>query len=373
MLLLAGARRKSRGLVLGAVLLVGAQAAQAAPKSAKTSTKTKAGAKEEPAPPAPAPTPDPTPAPPPKEPEHVTAPPPVAKPAPAGTHLKVAVLPLECGPGVKKELAEIIGDALASALATHTELDVTTARDVAARLGYERQRELLGGGSACADNLNCMLEIGNALGADLISFGSIARIGESAVLNTTVITLRDGGSVRRHTERVKAVSEEAFLDAIAPSVAALFPSEPTGVVQDGSSSPVSDTDGARVSVTVRGQMAPLNLPLGAWVVHAAYHFNESLSAGLGAIIARPFGVMARVTWVPFNAHGRVRPLVALEVPMLFSAAGPAVGVGGAVGLEVRLLKQLAVGAEMPVSYYFGGPTDAQRFWLFGAVTLSGRL
>jgi hypothetical protein len=50
-----------------------------------------------------------------------------------------------------------------------------------------------------------------------------------------------------------------------------------------------------------------------------------------------------------------------------------VGVGGALGLEVRIIRNFAAGVEVPVSYTFGGPANAQRFWLFGAVTLTARL
>ena len=109
------------------------------------------------------------------------------------------------------------------------------------------------------------------------------------------------------------------------------------------------------------------------MVHVDWSFSEAFSLGLGAVIASPVGVMARGTWVPFNASGRVRPLVSLEVPVFFAAAGPMVGVGGAVGVEFRVIRNLAIGAEVPLSYYFGGPADLQRFWLFGALTVTGRL
>jgi hypothetical protein len=273
---------------------------------------------------------------------------------------------------VKKEFAEILTDAIASELAKRPGFEITTSRDIAARLGYQRQQQLMGTAS-CGDNVECMMEIGNALGVDKIAFGSVARVGESALLNTTVVSLH-GNDVVRHSERVKNVSEEAFLDAIVPSVEAMFPVGASG------SGPVASVersawDGTHLNVTVRGQLSPLSFPSGAWVAHVDYEFNESISAGLGVIAARPFGAFARVGWVPFNAHGRVRPLIALEVPVLF-ASSPAFGVGAAVGVEFRLLRNFAVGVEVPFSYYFGGPpelTASNRFWVFGALTLSGRL
>ncbi|MBX7101960.1 MAG: hypothetical protein K1X89_29860, partial [Myxococcaceae bacterium] len=295
--------------------------------------------------------------------------------------VKIAVLPVQAGPGVKPELAEILTDAIASALATHRDLSVISQRDLVARLGFERQRQLVSSGSGCAEDTSCMAEIGNALGVDKLVFGSAARVGSSAVLSTTVLTL-GGSEVERHTERVKSLSEEAFLDAISPTVAALFPAPAVAAAGQRGSEPAvaatateapSELDGATFGLTVRGQLAPMFLPSGAWVVHADYLFSEQFSAGVGAIIARPFGVMARGAWVPFNASGRLRPIVAVEVPVMFAPGGPAVGLGGALGFEARLLKQLAVGAEIPLSYYLGGPSTLQRFWVFGALTVTGRL
>jgi hypothetical protein len=304
-----------------------------------------------------------------------------AAPAPAsvlaarpGT-IKIAVLPLDCGPGVNKELAGIITEALASGLAQRPDLEVTSHRDVAARIGFERQRQLLGDTSGCGEKLDCMTEIGNALGVDRLAFGSIARLGDSAVLNTTIVELR-GSKVTRHTERVKNGSEEAFLDAIAPSIAALFPSPG---VASGLSEQVtreekpSEFDGTHLAVTLRGELSALNLTqrLGAWVVHVDYELSPAFSLGLGAVIARPLGLMVRGTWVPFNQHGRVRPLVSVEVPVFFAASAPVVvGAGASLGFEVRLIKQLAVGLEVPASFYFTGNT--QKFWLFGAATATGR-
>jgi MYXO-CTERM domain-containing protein len=344
-----------------------------APKGKKTTTST---------------TPAPTPAATPPAPTPAAPPPAPAKPEPAASaddgRIHVAVLPLDCGPGVKKEMAEVITDSIASELAKRPNLAITTSRDVAAKLGYQRQAQLLGTGTSCSDNsLNCMIEIGNALGVDKLAFGSVARVGESAVLNITVLQLR-GADVARHTERVKNLSEDAFLDAIPLAVQALFPvgggpatgQGLTGLVASAEANAEAGgdgLDGTMLNLTVRGQLSPLRLPAGAWVAHVDYAFSESFSAGVGAIVAKPFGAFARGTWVPFNAHGQLRPLVALEVPVLFSSAGTAVGVGGAVGVEYRLFRNLAIGLEVPVSYYFGGPADAQRFWLFGAVTVSGRL
>ncbi len=77
--------------------------------------------------------------------------------------------------------------------------------------------------------------------------------------------------------------------------------------------------------------------------------------------------------MPINSKGRLRPLVSLEVPVLFATGAPAVGLGAALGVEFRIMRHLAVGAEVPVSYYFVAPANSQRFWLLGELTLTGRL
>lgn len=88
-------------------------------------------------------------------------------------------------------------------------LKVVTAREIAALMGMERQKELVG----CAETASsCMAEIGNALGADGIVLGSIAKIGNSRQVNIKIVDTDTGERVGTFTKRVDR--EEDVLDAL---------------------------------------------------------------------------------------------------------------------------------------------------------------
>ncbi|MEW5741640.1 MAG: FlgO family outer membrane protein [Myxococcota bacterium] len=69
---------------------------------------------------------------------------------------------------------------------------VVTPRDMQAILGLERQKQLLG----CADDgTSCAAELAQAIGADLLLTGTIARLGAAVQLDLRLLDARDG-SVR---------------------------------------------------------------------------------------------------------------------------------------------------------------------------------
>jgi hypothetical protein len=67
-------------------------------------------------------------------------------------------------------------------------LNVTSPREVAAILGMERQKQLLG----CSEGSSCLAEIANALGVDGLVMGDIAKIGSSYQVNLKVIDSQTG-------------------------------------------------------------------------------------------------------------------------------------------------------------------------------------
>jgi hypothetical protein len=131
----------------------------------------------------------------------------------AGRTLKVVLLPLGALGGVSKETAVLVGDALAGELRRRAGVSVITQADVAALLGVEKTRQMLG----CTDS-GCMAEVGGALGADRVVHGSLGRVGESLVVNLSALDPRRGAAAASVTERLRGAREEAFLDAL-PAVA----------------------------------------------------------------------------------------------------------------------------------------------------------
>jgi hypothetical protein len=131
----------------------------------------------------------------------------------SGKALRIALLPLAPLGGVPKETAQLLGDALAGELRKRSGVSVLTQADVAALLGVEKTRQMLG----CTDS-GCMAEIAGALGADRVVHGSLGRVGESLVVNVSALDPRRAAASSSVSERLRGAGEEAFLDVL-PSVA----------------------------------------------------------------------------------------------------------------------------------------------------------
>jgi hypothetical protein len=130
-----------------------------------------------------------------------------------GKPLRIVLLPLAPLGGVPKETAQLLGDALAGELRRRAGISVLTQSDVAALLGVEKTRQMLG----CTD-AGCMAEIGGALGADRVIHGSLGRVGESLVVNLSALDPRRSAAAASVSERLRGGGEEAFLDVL-PAVA----------------------------------------------------------------------------------------------------------------------------------------------------------
>jgi TolB-like protein len=109
---------------------------------------------------------------------------------------------------VPSEKAQFFALHLSSALRTRG-LSVITSQDIATLLGVERQKLLLGCGE---DSSTCMVELGSALGAQLVLTGSLAKLETSYQVNLRVLQSADGKVVAQET--VRAQTQEALLSAL---------------------------------------------------------------------------------------------------------------------------------------------------------------
>lgn len=112
------------------------------------------------------------------------------------------------GVEVSAEKAQFFSLHLASALRDRG-VSVITSQDIAAVLGVERQKQLLGCNDAAS---SCMLELSNALGAQLILTGVVAKLESSYQVNLRVLSGTDGKVVAQ--ELVRGESQEKLLLAL---------------------------------------------------------------------------------------------------------------------------------------------------------------
>ena len=108
-----------------------------------------------------------------------------AAPADAARRQKVAVLELRAI-GVAKGDADLLSEVAATEASRFASLEVIGQSEVAALLGLERQKQLLG----CKEDWACMAEIGGALGADLVLIGTIGKIGDLRRVDLRVVDVR---------------------------------------------------------------------------------------------------------------------------------------------------------------------------------------
>ena len=90
------------------------------------------------------------------------------------------------GMNVTPEMLAFVTDHVNQQLALEG-LDVLSSAQVAAVIGLERQKQLLG----CSSDTNCMAEIANALGVDGLVVGTIARLGDTFQLDLRVAASTD--------------------------------------------------------------------------------------------------------------------------------------------------------------------------------------
>lgn len=138
-----------------------------------------------------------------------------AAPAAAPSPMKLA------SPGfsyvnVDEKTGNLFAEYFARQLESHG-LTVITPKEIAAVLGLERQKQLLG----CSDDgaSQCMAELGGALGVDAILTGSIGKVGSGFTVNLKLIDAKDASSLAVYSTRVD--TEDAVLDWLGATAAAM--------------------------------------------------------------------------------------------------------------------------------------------------------
>ena len=111
-----------------------------------------------------------------------------------GAPVKVAVLDLRAtnvDPSLAKNLVELVS----AALQAHPRLSVISRSDVAAMLGFERQKQLLG----CDDD-SCAAEIAGALGVDRLVTGAVGKVGDTYLLTLQLLDVKSAHVTGRTSE-----------------------------------------------------------------------------------------------------------------------------------------------------------------------------
>ena len=193
----------------------------------------------------------------------------LAPPAYAQLGGKVAVLDVQLT-NLKEDLVPILTEVLTSEVDDSGQFDaVISGRDVAAMLGFEAQKQMVG----CTDAA-CLAEIGGALGVDRILAGHVGNLGGTFVVTIKLINIVEANTERRVYRKVKG-GVETLLDMIPKLLREMLP-RPDRPGEDrhghGSVSTTTESGGGGIGAA----------PVVLWVVGAA-----AIGAGVG------FGLIAQ--------------------------------------------------------------------------------
>ena len=112
--------------------------------------------------------------------------------AQAAPKAKVAVMDVKNVQGVAEGTSTILTEIVVSEIARYG-MDVVSKADIAAIVGFEKEKTLLG----CSDDSSCLAEIGGALGVDYMVTGQVGQIGSRYRLSLLLVDVRKGKVVGR--------------------------------------------------------------------------------------------------------------------------------------------------------------------------------
>jgi hypothetical protein len=199
---------------------------------------------------------------------------------------------------VTPEAARFYSDHLSQKL-TEAGIHVVTSTEMAALLGAERQRELLG-----CDNSSCLAELSAALGVDGLVTGSIGRFDRRFELNVNVVSASGAGTLASYSARVDG--EEALLDELAKAARVMAP----------------------VVARALGRTLPAGPPAGT--SHRAWSLIPAIAAVVGFVAAVPLLVLAKDRHDALTGDATLDGATAAS----FRASGPALQISGDVALAV---------------------------------------
>ncbi|MBK7860892.1 MAG: hypothetical protein IPJ65_20265 [Archangiaceae bacterium] len=134
----------------------------------------------------------------------------------AAAEVTVALPGFAGTPDVPSQKRDFLVEYFSERLTAAGGLTVTTPSQIAAVLGVERQKQLLG----CSDNSEaCSAELAGALGVDALIIGSVAKVGEETAVTVKALDAKTSKVIASMSGRDRR--EEAVLDFLAAAATQL--------------------------------------------------------------------------------------------------------------------------------------------------------
>lgn len=119
---------------------------------------------------------------------------------------RLAIMKLKAS-GVPQEYADGLTETIATSAAKTGVFETISPAQISSLLAYEKRKELLGG---CVDEA-CYVQVGQAVKAEHLVGGSVAKVGDKLVLNLVLMDTQEGTALKR-TDRDTA-SASALMSA----------------------------------------------------------------------------------------------------------------------------------------------------------------
>lgn len=133
------------------------------------------------------------------------------------TRTRLAVMSLSAA-GVPEEYAVGLTETIATHASQTGVFDTISPKQLASLLAYEKRKELLG---ACTQDA-CYVQIAQAVKADHLLAGNVAKVGEKLVLNLVLIDAAEGKALKR-TERETTSATDLMSEAAKATTIVLQP------------------------------------------------------------------------------------------------------------------------------------------------------
>jgi hypothetical protein len=210
---------------------------------------------------------------------------PSAAPKAAAGPTKVAVMALSA-PGFDKAVVVNLYGILVAEIDADERYRVVARDEIEALLGFEQQKTLLG-----CDDTSCLAEIAGALGVEKVISGKVGKVGQTFVINLTMIDHSTARVEKRLIETVRG-EEDLLIEAIAEVGRKLIDRKTTAepAVAQTVADPAAETDaqGSTAAATAGAEPGEGSFPILPVVVLAAGGVGVLAGAGLLGLSAAEY-------------------------------------------------------------------------------------
>jgi hypothetical protein len=116
---------------------------------------------------------------------------------------------------VEEDIVSIITDLISTELTTHEEFEIITGADMRQMAELEAERQSIG----CMDDSSCLAELAGAMGARLVVYGSVGKLGKNIIISLNLFDSEKAKSAGR--ENIRATTLDTLPDQIPAAVAKL--------------------------------------------------------------------------------------------------------------------------------------------------------